>query len=72
MALWLSKYIVVGTCWRNLSSCNNYLNYMAFVIVFIKAMYSNFVDDKAIDFCFLLPQEITPLASKKKNLEVEQ
>lgn len=38
----------------------------------VKAMYFNFVDDKARDCYFLLPQEITPLASMKQKPEVEQ
>lgn len=44
---------------------------MASCIAFVKAIYFDFVDDKETNCWFLLLQEITPLASKKENSEVE-
>lgn len=39
---------------------------MASDVALDSAKYSNSVEDRAIDCCFSLPQEITPLASKKQ------
>lgn len=44
---------------------------MASAVAFVKAIYSDFMDDKATNCCFLLLQEITPSTNKKQNIKVE-
>ena len=45
---------------------------MALVVAYANAMYSDSVEERATNCCFLLPQHITPFANNKQYLEVER
>jgi len=56
MALWLSKYIRVGADCGNPNLDNSCYNQITSTVALAKVIYLGFVEDNAINYCFLMPQ----------------
>ncbi len=54
ITFWLSQWIGVGLDCEKPSSCNNFRNQTSYVVAFVYTKYSNFVENNATNYCFLL------------------
>jgi hypothetical protein len=57
ITFWLSQWIGVGLDCEKPSSCNNFQNQTSYVVAFAYTKYSDFVENNATNYCFLLPLE---------------